>query len=147
MSFQRITLAAAIAALPFAVQAADTELSTVIIKASKDEDKSATQVDQASMNSLRSATSDTATLLPDGTVLVAGGYDNGIFLSSAELYNPASGTWTVTNSMNTPRGYHTATLLSSGKVLVLRVRQWGKEAGSGGGSPRASLLGEGGYPL
>jgi iron complex outermembrane receptor protein len=65
MSFQRITLAAAIAALPFAVQAADTELSTVIIKASKDEDKSATQVDQASMNSLRSATSDTATLLRD----------------------------------------------------------------------------------
>ncbi len=65
MSFQRITLAAAIAALPFAVQAADTELSTVVIKAAKDDDASATKVAPASLQSLRSATSDSASLLRD----------------------------------------------------------------------------------
>ncbi len=48
----------------------------------------------------------TATLLPNGMVLVAGGHDGPTFtpsdlLSSAELYDPASGSWTVTGSLNT----------------------------------------------
>src|SRR6266480_6569817 len=59
----------------------------------------------------------TATLLPNGKVLVAGG-DNGSALSSAELYDPVSGTWTATGSLGTARKNHTATLLASGKVLV-----------------------------
>ena len=59
----------------------------------------------------------TATLLPNGKVLVAGGY-NGGFLLSAELYDPATGTWTVTGPLITARYYHTATLLPNGKVLV-----------------------------
>ena len=63
--------------------------------------------------------SHTATLLPSGKVLVAGGEtDGGDVLSSAELYDPAAGTWTATGSMGTARELHTATLLPSGKVLV-----------------------------
>jgi hypothetical protein len=60
----------------------------------------------------------TATLLPNGNVLVAGGY-NGNYLSSAELYNPTNGMWTATGSLNNPRYLHTATLLPNGKVLVV----------------------------
>ena len=59
----------------------------------------------------------TATLLPNGKVLVAGG--GGVSsASSAELYDPATGMWTATGSMATYREYHTATLLPNGKVLV-----------------------------
>jgi len=60
----------------------------------------------------------TATLLQNGKVLVAGGnYSNGT-LNSAELYDPVTGTWAVTGSLNKSRAFHTATLLPSGKVLV-----------------------------
>ena len=60
----------------------------------------------------------TATLLPSGKVLVAGG-ESGVGVSnSAELYDPASGTWTATGSLGTARRNHTATLLPNGKVLV-----------------------------
>ena len=59
----------------------------------------------------------TATLLPNGKVLVAGG-NNGPALSSAELYDPATGTWTATGSLGTARERPTATLLPNGKVLV-----------------------------
>jgi hypothetical protein len=64
----------------------------------------------------------TATLLKDGNVLLAAGYGgtyNTDFLSSAELYNPATGNFTVTGSLNTGRIWHTANLLSTGKVLVV----------------------------
>ena len=63
-----------------------------------------------------------ATLLPDGTVLVAGG-DNGINgiaheVASAELYDPRSRTWIATAPMDAARRLHTATLLPDGTVLV-----------------------------
>ncbi|MGO9464849.1 MAG: kelch repeat-containing protein [Isosphaeraceae bacterium] len=60
----------------------------------------------------------TTTLLPNGQVLVAGGYNGSGYLSSAELYNPATGIWSVTGSLNTPRDDATATLLPNGLVLV-----------------------------
>jgi Kelch motif len=55
-------------------------------------------------------------LLPNGKVLVAGGVIP--YFSSAELYDPATGSWTATGSLNTARYTHTATLLPNGKVLV-----------------------------
>ncbi len=59
----------------------------------------------------------TATVLPSGKVLVVGGF-GGTRLASAELFDPASNTWSPAGSLSTARQYHTATLLPSGKVLV-----------------------------
>jgi hypothetical protein len=61
----------------------------------------------------------TATLLPNGKVLVAGGEGGFGTLNSAELYDPATGTWSITASLNAARSGHTATLLPNGKVLVV----------------------------
>ena len=61
----------------------------------------------------------TATLLNDGTVLIAGGFDsNANPLSSAEIYDPVAGTYTLTGSLNIGRAVHTATLLNNGMVLI-----------------------------
>ena len=60
----------------------------------------------------------TATLLPNGKLLVAGGEDSGGSLSGAELYDPAANTWSPSASLNAKHRSHTATLLQSGMVLV-----------------------------
>jgi hypothetical protein len=74
------------------------------------------------MNGVR--TGHTATLLPDGKVLAVGGADRVGFggrngLTTAELYDPGSGSWTATGNLNEARTYHTATLLPDGRVLVV----------------------------
>src|SRR5437667_301518 len=58
----------------------------------------------------------TATLLPNGQLLVAGGTASGF--ASAELYDPASQTWSPTGDLNVPRANHTATMLTNGLVLL-----------------------------
>src|ERR1035441_918270 len=66
----------------------------------------------------------TVTLLPNGKLLAAGGCSTNLipsinYLSTAELYDSASGTWTITGAQVAPRAYHTATLLPGGKVLIV----------------------------
>jgi len=87
----------------------------------------------------------TATLLSDGTVLVAGGdviFFNGIpnsnikSLSSAEIYNANTGKFTATTgNLTVRRESHTANLLSSGKVLIA-----GGSSGTLGNDPPAVTL-------
>ena len=60
-------------------------------------------------------------LLSDGTVLISGGYFDGAYLdpdARAQLYDPASGTFSRTGDMTTGRHTYTATLLNNGKVLI-----------------------------
>lgn len=74
----------------------------------------------ATMKSPR--TNHTATLLPNGTVLLAGGQitdANGNGSDGAEIYDPATQTFTaISNKMTVPRGSHVAVLLPNGKVLL-----------------------------
>ena len=68
----------------------------------------------------------TATLLPNGKVLFAGGVTykivgdriEGFATNTAELYDPATGQWSLTGNLSTARVYHAAALLQNGKVLV-----------------------------
>ena len=77
----------------------------------------------------------TATLLPNRKVLVAGGHQltgdgSTVALSSVELYDPASNSWTRAPRMSVPRDNHTASSLPGGRVLVV-----------GGGTRTAGFVG------
>jgi hypothetical protein len=60
----------------------------------------------------------TATLLANGQVLIAGGQNSGGSQTSAELYNPATDTFTATGSLGTARYGGAAVLLGNGSVLI-----------------------------
>jgi len=66
------------------------------------------------------------TRLPSGKVLITGGENETAWLNSALLYNPATGAFTPTGNMTSPRALHTSTLLSNGMVLIT-----GGEQGTG----------------
>jgi N-acetylneuraminic acid mutarotase len=65
----------------------------------------------------------TATLMPDGTVFVAGGRSIdwywGDETSMCEIYNPATGTWSSGPWMPNPHAMHTATLLPDGQLVIV----------------------------
>ncbi|MGZ3417694.1 MAG: kelch repeat-containing protein [Polyangiales bacterium] len=64
-----------------------------------------------------------ATLMPDGRVLFTGGIDESptiaIPWASVTLVDPTAGKATALAPLTTARGYHTATLLKSGRVLLV----------------------------
>ncbi|HEV2325545.1 MAG TPA: Ig-like domain repeat protein [Terracidiphilus sp.] len=60
-----------------------------------------------------------AVLLQSGQILITGGTDaNGVPMSSAEFFNPATGAFSTAPAMNVPRANHAAIVLASGDVLV-----------------------------
>jgi N-acetylneuraminic acid mutarotase len=61
----------------------------------------------------------TATLLPDGKVLIVGGWGLSQRSGTAELFDPQTGRFTYTTSLSAPRAGMTATLLEDGRVLII----------------------------
>ena len=76
----------------------------------------------------------TATLLPDHRVLIIGGrggsfWDEYVGLTSAEIWDPVTGTFSPAGSLGTGRSDHTATLLPDGDVLVVGSARFPGEPG------------------
>ena len=61
----------------------------------------------------------TATLLPNGGVLLTGGFGVTGNLGSSEIFDPVANVWNPAGQLASPRSAHTATLLANGKVLVV----------------------------
>jgi N-acetylneuraminic acid mutarotase len=61
----------------------------------------------------------TATLLPNGKVLVVGGATDPTNTTDTELYDPATGEWYATGKLNEARVAHAAAPLADGRVLVV----------------------------
>jgi N-acetylneuraminic acid mutarotase len=88
----------------------------------------------------------TATPLPNGKVLVAGGNDgSGHYFATAELYDPATNTWSAAAPMSTARSNHSATLLADGRVLI--AGGWSVVGGTETPGTRAELYTPDGWPF
>ncbi len=62
----------------------------------------------------------TSSLLPDGTVLIAGGWDaNGSILASVEVFDPSTGVFRPLSPMREARAGHVMVVLADGRVLFL----------------------------
>jgi N-acetylneuraminic acid mutarotase len=61
----------------------------------------------------------TATLLDNGSVLVTGGFNKNLAVSSAEIYDPATSEWRTIGSLNFKRGLHQAVTMNNGRVLLI----------------------------
>lgn len=72
----------------------------------------------------------TATLLPSGKVLLAGGVNRSGVMASSELYDPETKRWTASGVMNQARNLHTATLLLDGTVLAAGGFRTGTSTGA-----------------
>jgi hypothetical protein len=86
--------------------------------------QSGTSIPTGSMATARAA--HTATPLPNGEVLIAGGFGNGTSPPSCEIYDPVTGSFKDTGDLLETRGHHTATLLSDGRVLLVGGVSQGK---------------------
>jgi iron complex outermembrane receptor protein len=148
MSLKRVTLAAAIAALPYAVQA-QTALSTIVVTGSKED--AAARVDTPTLQSLRPATSDTASLLRDvpGVSL----YGAGAVSSLPAIHGLADERLRLTvdgmdlyaacpNHMNTPLSYIDPT-----HVGAVKVRAGIAPVSAGGDFKNYSFTGRAGHTL
>ncbi len=60
----------------------------------------------------------TATLLPNGNVVVAGGENNNAAMTSTEVYSPTFNSWTVSGNLNVARSNAGAMLLPNGSILI-----------------------------
>lgn len=90
---------------------------SVVAQASHSEADAGTLASAGAMSSARAA--HTATALPDGRVLLAGGLSaEANAPGSAELFDPATDAFAPAGPMRVPRQSHTATLLSDGRVLL-----------------------------
>ncbi len=104
-----ITITFVLAAAAFRANSAGTSTSTAIAAGAL----------HAVTPMLEPRSGHSATLLPDGKVLIAGGMRrNQDFYKSAELYDPATGKFQPTGEMNQRRVGHIAVPLPSGKVLI-----------------------------
>ncbi|HXY50173.1 MAG TPA: kelch repeat-containing protein [Terriglobales bacterium] len=82
----------------------------------------------------------TATLLPGGKVLIAGGNDETfVGTKTAEIYDPQAGAFSSTGDMSTRRSSHTATVLANGKVLIAGGIESGDQPFSGTATFKAEI--------
>ncbi len=111
-----LLLLVTVAVIPFALgQRASTKQRTVATLPTGDNPASGSWSPTGRLHIARY--DHTQTLLANGKVIVAGGFDGVASLISAELYDSASGNWTPTASLATSRREHSATLLPMARCL------------------------------